>query len=222
MKILLYSDYKCMPNKEIIKMLDKQSGICLFCSYADELAIDYKNKVLKNLSKVFSNIIELTPKYEFTDKIDCIFINGGNIFELIYKLHKYNQFEKVRDLCLKGVLYIGNSAGSQLIGTNNFYVNKFEPPKIKMNLQENSHGLGLYDGLVFVHTSKKILSFRRGVVAEPDYQNYIKYMLKEKTFKHICIPNNGCAIITDTDAKVKKYSWKYIKKINLSNMLNNI
>ena len=131
MRILLYSSYSSMPNTEILNMLGENTKTCLFCTYADENAPSYVDKIKKNLSKVFDNFINLTPDYDFKDKIDCIFMCGGNIFELIWKLKKYNQFDKLKQMVEEGVLYVGDSAGSELCAKDNLFVADFEHRKLK-------------------------------------------------------------------------------------------
>ena len=216
MRILLYSSYSSMPNTEILNMLGENTKTCLFCTYADENAPSYVDKIKKNLSKVFDNFINLTPDYDFKDKIDCIFMCGGNIFELIWKLKKYNQFDKLKQMVEEGVLYVGDSAGSELCAKDNLFVADFEPPQIEMNINENYQGFGFVDKKILVHASKFRLSHRLGLIWDKDgWHDYVVYKCKQKNA--IKIPNNAVAIIKDEEFKIKKYTWKHLVEINKKN-----
>lgn len=213
MKILLYSSYSAMPNTEILKMFDTPPTTCLFCTYADENAPVYVEKILANLKKVFTKIIPLTPDSDFHQPFDCIFMAGGNIFELIYKLKKYNQFDKIKKLVEKGVLYIGDSAGSELCATDNLFVADFEPPQIEMNIKQNCHGFGFVQNKILVHASRYRLSHRWGLIFDKgSWHDYVTFKCKQKGA--LKIPNNAVAIVTDDGIKVKKYSWKKLVEIN--------
>ncbi len=212
MKILLYSSYADMPNKEILDTLGRKPENCLFCTYADENCPNYTDKLINNLTKVFKNIIPLTPDYKFNTKIDCIFMAGGNIFELIYKLKKYDQFNKIKQMVKNGTLYIGDSAGSELCASDNLFIADFEPPQIEMDIRENSQGFGFVDKKILVHASKYRISKTRGLIFDKDsWHDYIVYKIKQQNA--LKIPNNAVAIINNKDIKIKKYSWKKLVEL---------
>ena len=137
MKLLLYSDFKCMPIVDVKRFLpdDGKKKVCLFCTYADDEAEGYNNRAKAHLEEIFDEIIVLTPDFDFKAPIDCVFINGGYNYELSYKLKKYNQFDKIKELARKGVLYIGNSAGSVMVGNDFSYTLEYDPPRIEMNFE---------------------------------------------------------------------------------------
>lgn len=211
MKLLLYSDFSHMPTKDVLDALkDNVGGVtCLFCSYADEQAPNYTNRAKRTLYRVFSKIIDLHEGYDFKDKIDCIFINGGYNFELSYKLKKYNQFEKIISLVRDGTLYIGNSAGSVMAGEGHEWTSEYEPPRFEVDLEKHKFGFGFIKGNVLVHTSKFIYSDRKkDLVKEVDYIHYLRN--KKKLEKYIAIPNNGVAIVEDDKIRLKIYPWKRV------------
>lgn len=213
MKILLYSSYSAMPNSDILNLFDNPPKTCLFCTYADENAPTYVEKILKNLKKVFKNIVYLTPDYKFDEKIDCIFMAGGNIFELIFKLKKYNQFDKLKTMVKNGTLYIGDSAGSELCAKDNLFVADFEPPQIEMNIKENYQGFGFVDKKILVHASKYRYSHRWGLIFDKGgWHDYFCYKRKQKNA--LKIGNNAVAIVNDEGIKIKKYPWKKIVELN--------
>lgn len=211
MKLLLYSDYYNMPNKDVMNMKINTQN-CLFCTYADEEAVAYNQMAKSHLSEIFSNIIDLTPDYDFKDKIDCIFMNGGNVFELIYKLKKYKQFDKIKNMVENNILYIGNSAGSDLCGDDLMFINEFEPPKIKMKIEENCHGFGFIKKSILVHAGKFRLSSKHGLIFDKGaYSIYLKFKIKQKN--NIKIPDNAVLKVVDDVFKIKKYPWKKLVEL---------
>ena len=190
MNLLLYSDFSNTPKNELINYFGNlENKTCLFCSYADEDAHSYIKREKNALSKVFENIIDLTPNYQFKDKIDCIFVSGGFNFELSYKLKKYNQFNKIKNLVEKGVLYIGNSAGSVMAGVDFEFTLDYEPPRFELEIATNKYGFGFINNNILVHFSKYIFSVKQQVlISEECYINQFKVKLNHP--EYITIPNN--------------------------------
>lgn len=120
MKALLCSSFRYMGNFFAPSLkLDKHRKLTvLFISYAleDEEYINQNKNMLLSTFNI-KKIIDLKPDYEFKDKIDIIFVNGGLADVLIEKLFLYNQFEIIKNLVFnKNVIYIGESAGSDFAG----------------------------------------------------------------------------------------------------------
>ena len=213
MKIMLYSSYSTMPNSDVLKMFDHPPKTCLFCAYADENAPSYVNRAKQHLSQVFDTIVDLTPKTNLNQKFDCIFVNGGVAFELIYKLKKYNQFDKIKKMVEDGALYIGNSAGSEVCSKDIMFVNEYEPPNIPIDIEENRYGFGFVEEKVLVEASRLGYSKKHGLFTDSrNYHNYLVYKTKYKD--SIKIGNNAVAIINNGEIKVKKYPWKKIVEMN--------
>lgn len=217
MKLLLYSEYCYMPNNDVFKALEKNKKplTCLFCAYAEENETNYIKRTKNNLSKVFNTIIDLTPAYKFNDKIDCIFVNGGSNFELVYKLKKYNQFNKLKNMVESGTLYIGNSAGSVLCSKNFLWTNEYEPPEIADCIaEENCNGFGFVDKNILAHASKYKIKQNQGLVFDKErWHNYVTIKLKQPN--PLKIPNNGVAIVNNNNIKVKTYPWKKLVELNI-------
>lgn len=207
MKLLLYSDYWCMPNKDVLSMLSNKGGTCLFCDYADRRAFKYIASVKAHLSEVFDKIIDLSADFKFDEKIDCIFVNGGNNFELTYKLHKHGQFEKIKEMILSGVLYIGNSAGSVLLGDDFMFSAQYEPPERNLDKDFFCKGFGLIHKNIVVHASKYKLSDTNGLYFnKASWQTYLKY--KKDIPNSIKIGNNEVFVVDGDVQKTKRYSFK--------------
>ena len=51
---------------------------------------------------------------EAVEKAECVIVGGGNTFHLVYELHRNNLMSIIRKRALKGMPYIGWSAGSNI------------------------------------------------------------------------------------------------------------
>ncbi len=215
MQLLLYSDYFCLPNDQILKALKnkKRPLTCLFCSYAEEGKSSYYKRTTKHLKEVFDNIIELYPGYKFNNNLDAIFVNGGSNFELVYKLKKYNQFNKIKELVDSGVLYIGNSAGSLLCSKSFLWASEYEPPEIEeCKASENCEGFGYINKNILAHASKYKLRNNKLIFNKTSWKIYRTIKLKQPN--PLKIPNNGVYIFNDKVQKLKVYPWKALIKNN--------
>ena len=86
------------------------------------------------------------------DNFDIIYMMGGNTIYLLDMVRK-NTFDKViKDFISKGKIYIGSSAGSQILGTtidlNSIYENNF------VNMTDFT-AIGIVNGEVVPHANKK-------------------------------------------------------------------
>lgn len=158
MKLFLTSNFKYLAEKFLPKLIDlSKKHNCLFVPYADEYDDFYCEKTTKLLDSFNFNVIHLNEGYDFGDKIDVIFVKGGNTTKLIHLLRKFNQYDKVKKLAEDGVLYIGQSAGSVLAGSDTEWTLRSEPYDfdVKKEFGRNAlKGFGFVNKLVFVHCSK--------------------------------------------------------------------
>lgn len=82
--------------------------------------------------------------------IDILFVAGGNTFHLLFQARKCN-FEKIlRQLLGKGVIYIGSSAGSVIMGPDIEVVKNIDDPAKAKDL-ENFAGFNLVNFIVLPH-----------------------------------------------------------------------
>lgn len=86
------------------------------------------------------------------NNFDIIYMLGGNTFYLLDMIRKYNFDDSIRNFINKGKIYIGSSAGSEILGSS------IEPAlpydKNKINMHDFS-GLKLVNGLIIPHSNKK-------------------------------------------------------------------
>lgn len=86
------------------------------------------------------------------DNFDIIYMMGGNTIYLLDRVRKYNFDKVIKEFINKGKIYIGSSAGSQIIGSTiklcSIYENNF------VNMTDFT-ALGIVDCEVVPHANKK-------------------------------------------------------------------
>ena len=86
------------------------------------------------------------------DDFDIIYMMGGNTIYLLDMIRKYNFGEVIKDFINKGKIYIGSSAGSQILGStielNKIYEDNF------VNMTDFT-GLCIIDKEIVPHTNRK-------------------------------------------------------------------
>lgn len=178
MNLLLVGDFINAGSRfcgEFKNLKNKKVNI-LFCSYAFETATEYNNAQKNALKRVFDveKIIDLTEEYDFSDRIDVIFVNGGyGIFNVNKKLIDNGHDKKIKALVKKGTLYIGESTGAVVAGTvENWQVfHETDPSLLNMDKKyKKFKGLGFVEGVPVVHMSR--YRFPKNFVddSEPTYR----------------------------------------------------
>ncbi len=94
----------------------------LFIPYARPSGISY-DKYTQIASDAFAKINKrIIGIHTFDDPIEAIklakgvFVGGGNTFVLVSQLYQNNIIQKLREAILKGLPYLGTSAGSNICG----------------------------------------------------------------------------------------------------------
>ncbi len=113
-------------------------------------------KTILDLGINESNITE----YKIGNKIniddyDIIYMMGGNTIYLLDMVRKYNFGEVIKDFINKGKIYIGSSAGSQIIGSTIELGAKYENNFINMT---DFTALGIVNKEIIPHVNKKEIS----------------------------------------------------------------
>ena len=232
MKALLTSSFRYMGNFFLPSLdFNRKDLTCLFVRYAlqDEGHINMCKQVLKNCLPI-KKMIDLDENYTFDDKLDIIFVNGGFTNDLIEKLCKYNQLEKLKKLVLEdNVVYIGESCGSDYAGNYIQYslLPGFEKDEniIEKYGQEVYKGFGFIDKFILTHACKyrvrklKDGSYCRSHYGE-QYKSYLRYLkiLKTNKVDYETIANNEALLIEGNKYKKLKYDWSKfpIKQIELT------
>ena len=86
------------------------------------------------------------------DDFDIIYMMGGNTIYLLDMVRKYNFGEIIKDFISKGKIYIGSSAGSQIIGSTIDLCSTYEDNFVNMT---DFTALGIVNVEVVPHANKK-------------------------------------------------------------------
>ena len=202
MRLFLYSDFCGINNDtEILKKnfdFDIASARVLFVPYADKTYTTYKNRIKEKLYSLGiskGNITEITKKTElFRFDFKLIVVSGGNSLRLIHYLKKYNQYDYLKELVNKDIVYIGDSAGSVVVGNDIKYTESYEPFLDKIEIEENEiyDSFNFVDKVVLAHTTKKRLNHITNEVYDDElyYDYYLKYKKPLEVKPHISLGNN--------------------------------
>jgi len=108
------------------------------------------------------NIVEGTPTnyLELVGSADCIFVEGGNVFRIIYALRSKGLEPIVKERCKRGALYVGRSAGAVIAGAQIVTADwkGWDPRNVvpeDFSIHTRQRGLNLIPGFsVFAHYQK--------------------------------------------------------------------
>ena len=225
MKLVLCSDFSGVGYRYLNRFNKPSDGqICLFVGYAcEEDSEMYESSAKERLSDFGYEIKDLVQNFDFNQKIDAVFVRGGNTTKLIVYLKKYNQYESLKSLVEeKNILYIGNSAGSVLAGSDTEWTLEAEPYKdIKKDYGKDAlKGFGWINKYIFVHASKYRMCYSSEMENPNDifrtldlecYPDYLKDIKKYKKQDYIKIANNEVYYENGKIKKFIKYDWRNIK-----------
>ena len=99
------------------------------------------------------------------DEYDIIYMMGGNTIYLLDMIRKYNFGEVIKDFINKGKIYIGSSAGSQILGTTIELGAKYEDNFINMT---DFTALGFVNKEIIPHANKKEISDKNVILLYDD------------------------------------------------------
>lgn len=101
-------------------------------------------------------LTEKTPKdiENELSSADVIHVNGGNTFYLLLQARKSGFDQWVKQAILKGKIYTGSSAGSQIVAPNIEIVKRLETKAYEKELK-NFQAIGLVDFIIFSHWGSK-------------------------------------------------------------------
>lgn len=224
--------------KKFTNLQNKQLNI-LFVSYALPNS-DYNTAQKNALRKCFNvkKIVELTPDYDFKDKIDVIFVNGGYyLTSLVDKLVQSGHDKKIEQLVNSGVLYIGESTGALIAGnySHRYLFEDTREEEVKLRFT----GFKFINSVIIPHCSKyrfpKVLDGiheqdmsvrvpnKTSKGLSPLYRNLkIIKQLKSLHEEYVALKENEVVVIKNGDYKILKYDWSKIPIVeNSPNMYEN-
>ena len=115
------------------------------------------------LEEEYATILDLGIKeeniteYHYEENIDfssydIIYMIGGNTFYLLKELREKNLAEKIIQAINNGVIYIGSSAGSIILGKTIETALPYDENWVGL---ENFEGLNIVDGIIIPHANRK-------------------------------------------------------------------
>ena len=226
MKLLLCSDFSDVGYRWVKKFFKNTNGLnVLFVGYAkeDDTKDDTESGAYVRFMEMKMNVTILHKDYDFKDKFDIVFVRGGNTTKLIHYLKKYGQFDKIKNIAEEGALYIGNSAGAILAGTETEYTLDSEPYAVDLKKefadQNALKGYGWIDKFLLVHCSKYRMAwdFEKDYPEETfrtlDRECYPAYLVDRKRFDkstYIKLGNNEALFVNGEEQKILRYDWRNI------------
>lgn len=228
MRLFLCSNFKCLAHKFLPRFFDlsKQHN-CLLVGYADDNGDFYSESNTTFLESLNFKVFHLDENYKFNDKLDMIFVKGGNTTQLVHLLRKYNQFDKIKKLVEENVLYVGQSAGAIAAGSDTEWTLESEPynENVKEIFGENALlGFGFVDKLIFVHASR----FRFPVSDEIEkagrsdfkvsneffFKAYLKERKQNKGKPFIVLKDNEALIVDGEKTEKVRIEWSKFPVLN--------
>lgn len=100
---------------------------------------------------------ENITEYKYQENIDfcdydAIYMVGGNTFYLLKELRENKLDEKIKKAINNGVIYIGSSAGSIILGKTIETALPYDENLVKL---EDFKGLNVVDGIIIPHANRK-------------------------------------------------------------------
>lgn len=195
------------------KKIDPASAKVLFVPFADTnnkyyIALCKQALLLCGINK--SNISTLTSHTHKTAKADIIFVSGGNVCALKDELIKIDWLGEIKNRINNGTIYIGDSAGSVILGSTIEHTLEYEPYDKPLT---DYSGLNIIDKGIVVHYSLLKYSGKEGLVEDADcYNAHIKQTKVLGSNNFLTIANNQVIIVSGGKIKSKKYSYARIAK----------
>lgn len=160
-KLLLTSDgfENIEISKVFLKLVGKSVGDIkiLFIPTASRtreelIYVEKSRKELLSIGVNEENIIVYNLDREINDglgEFDVVYVCGGNTFYLLYKVKEVGFGEKIKQMVADGVVYVGVSAGSILVGPDIEICSRHED-RNDVRLEDLA-GLGLTDKILSPH-----------------------------------------------------------------------
>ena len=222
MRLLLCSDFSNVGYKYLSRFgKNLKNKNCLFVGYAQEDKYELDSSAAKKLKQCGLNLISLDKNYDFHDKIDMIFVRGGNTTMLIDKLREYKQFEKIKQMARSGVIYVGNSAGAILVGEDTAWTLESEPYSVDLIKKYGKNALFGFEFVkkrILVHCSRYRFCRDYERTSDEDLfrvenkELYSAYLNEKKGLKkdeYIKIGNNQVYFVDGEKQKIITFDWKH-------------
>ena len=121
---------------------------------SDKSWMDEEYETILDLGFNKENIYEfkIGQKEININDFDVIYMMGGNTFYLMDMIRKYNFDTVIKKAMDNGIIYIGSSAGSEILGNSVEYALPFDENNVDM---KDFTGLRIIDGIIIPHANRK-------------------------------------------------------------------
>lgn len=166
----LIKEFKNSFDKPIEKLKVLYIPVAADAEKGDKTWLKKEYNSILELGIQEKNITEYRMDYEINVmKFDMIYVIGGNSFYLLKKIRETNFDIKIKEAIENGIMYVGSSAGSIIMGSttktalpfddNNGYLTNFE-------------GLKLFNGIIIPHygeVRKEYIDEQRKIYSDTIY-----------------------------------------------------
>lgn len=222
MKLFLCSNFQHLAPKFLPRLIDlNKKNNCLFVPYADEEKDFVSESSVEFLKSLNFNVYHLNKDYKFDKKIDIIYVKGGNATQLLHYLKMYNQFDKIKEMVLSGVVYSGLSAGALIAGSDTEWTLESEPYDFDMKKefgQDALLGFNFINKLIFVHASRH----RLPITAEMEMAGRRDFKLSNEFFYKAYLKERKqnqdklFIVLKDNEALIKDDETEYMVRLDWS------
>ena len=121
---------------------------------SDKSWMDEEYETILDLGFSKENIYEfkIGQKEININDFDVIYMMGGNTFYLMDMIRKYNFDTVIKKAMDNGIIYIGSSAGSIILGNSVEYALPFDENNVDL---KDFSGLRIIDGKIIPHANRK-------------------------------------------------------------------
>ena len=121
---------------------------------SDKSWMDEEYETILDLGFSKENIYEfkIGQKEININDFDVIYMMGGNTFYLMDMIRKYNFDTIIKKAMDNGIIYIGSSAGSIILGNSVEYALPFDENNVDL---KDFSGLRIIDGIIIPHANRK-------------------------------------------------------------------
>lgn len=121
---------------------------------SDKSWMDEEYETILDLGFSKENIYEfkIGQKEININDFDVIYMMGGNTFYLMDMIRKYNFDTVIKKAMDNGIIYIGSSAGSIILGNSVEYALPFDENNVDL---KDFSGLRIVDGIIIPHANRK-------------------------------------------------------------------
>ena len=152
----LVTEFKKLFTKEILELKLLYIPVAADGEDGDKTWLDEEYATILELGIKQENILEYKLDYDINiNNFDAIYMIGGNTEYLLKMIRKTNFDKKIHEAIENGVVYIGSSAGSMVLGANIYASNTFFKDEKRYLKDDELNALNIFNGSIIPHFQRK-------------------------------------------------------------------